>query len=61
MEANFLVYIILAIIIITIVIIVILYLIKPVWFSGFMKEVCLLTVGKIFANPKVCEVFRIVE
>jgi len=61
METNFLVYIILAIIIITIVIVVIFSIIKPVWFSGFLKEACLLTVGKIFANPKVCEVFRIVE
>jgi len=58
METQFLVYIILAIIIITI---VIFSLIKLVWLSGFLKEARLLTVGKIFANPKVCEVFRIVE
>ncbi|MEM5828247.1 MAG: hypothetical protein QW197_01955 [Candidatus Aenigmatarchaeota archaeon] len=59
MEVNWIVIIILAVIIISIVIIVFSFLINPSAISNFLKEACLLTVGKIFANPKVCEVFRV--
>lgn len=59
METNFIVIIILAIIIIAIIVVVFSFLINPSALSNFLKEACLLTVGKIFANPKVCEVFRV--
>lgn len=59
METNLLVYAILALIIIAIIIFVVLSLIRPAWFAMFLKDACLMTVGKLFANPKVCEAFRI--
>lgn len=61
MEINFLVLIILAIIIFTIVLIVIFSMIWPSKFSAFLKEACLLTIGKLFAQPYICEAFRVAE
>ncbi len=61
MEIKLLIIIILAAVTITIAIIVISSLLFPQRFSIFLKEACLLTVAKLFSNPKVCEVFRIAE
>lgn len=61
MEVNFLVLIILGIIVFTIILIVIFSMVWPSRFSAFLKEACLLTIGKLFAQPYICEAFRVVE
>ncbi|MEM0480587.1 MAG: hypothetical protein QXQ14_00125 [Candidatus Aenigmatarchaeota archaeon] len=59
MEVKLLVIIILTILIFSTILIVFLGLIFPERFAIVAKEICLLTVAKILANPKVCEVFMI--
>lgn len=61
MEVNFLILIILGIIIFSIILIVIFSMVWPSKFSAFLKEACLLTVGKFFAQPYICEAFRVAE
>ena len=57
MEIKLLILIILLIIILSICSIVIFGLVFKGKFVVIAKEVCLMTVGKLFANPTVCEVF----
>jgi hypothetical protein len=57
MEIKLLILIILLIMILSICSIVIFGLVFKGKFAAMAKEVCLMTVGKLFANPTVCEVF----
>jgi len=57
MEIKLLILIILLIMILSICSMVIFGLIFKGKFAAMAKEICLLIVGKFFANPTVCEVF----
>jgi hypothetical protein len=57
MEIKLLILIILLVMILSICSMVIFGLIFKGKFAAMAKEICLMTVGKLFANPIVCEVF----
>jgi hypothetical protein len=56
-EVSLLIAIILLVIIFSIAAIMILGMIFGGYFAEMGKEICLLTVGKLFAYSKVCEIF----
>lgn len=61
MEVNLLILIILGSIVFLIVLVVTFSMVWPERFSIFLKEACLLTIGKLFAQPYICEAFRIAK
>jgi hypothetical protein len=59
MNLSLLIALIIFAIIFSIAVIVILGIVYKGQFAAMAKEICLLTVGKIFSNPQVCEVFMV--